>query len=100
MDTSTIDRPAVRTKQRLLQTAEVKTVNLALQGAFAWGVLDRFLEDERILFEGVSMSKFNADWEFLIHLRDGGHEFVSSWLDENFVHIGLESTIDVHERYL
>ncbi len=36
-----------------------KTVNLALQGggahgAFAWGVLDRFLEDGRIDIEGIS----------------------------------------------
>lgn len=38
--------------------ASVKT-NLALQGggahgAFAWGVLDRLLEDERIVLDGVS----------------------------------------------
>src|SRR5580692_4519052 len=36
-----------------------KTINLALQGggahaAFAWGVLDRLLEDERINIEGIS----------------------------------------------
>ena len=36
-----------------------KTINLALQGggahgAFAWGVLDRFLEDGRLNFEGIS----------------------------------------------
>jgi len=36
-----------------------KTVNLALQGggshgAFTWGVIDRFLEDERIAFEGIT----------------------------------------------
>ena len=46
------------------------------------------------------MSKLNADWEFLTHLRDDGREFASSWLTENFDRIGLESTIDVHERYL
>lgn len=39
--------------------AGVKIVNLALQGggahgAFAWGVLDRLLEDERVAFDGVS----------------------------------------------
>ena len=36
-----------------------KTINLALQGggahgAFAWGVLDRLLEDGRLAFEGIS----------------------------------------------
>ena len=39
--------------------ASVKIVSLALQdggahGAFAWGVLDRLLEDERIVLDGVS----------------------------------------------
>ena len=43
----------------------VKTVNLALQGggahgAFAWGVLDRLLEDRRIAFEGISASSAGA----------------------------------------
>jgi len=38
---------------------ESKTVNLALQGggahgAYAWGVLDRLLEDGRIAIEGIS----------------------------------------------
>ena len=45
--------------------AEVKTINLALQGggahgAFTWGVLDRLLEDERIAFEGISATSAGA----------------------------------------
>jgi NTE family protein len=43
----------------------VKTINLALQGggahgAFAWGVLDRLLEDGRIAFEGISATSAGA----------------------------------------
>ena len=43
----------------------VKTINLALQGggahgAFAWGVLDRLLEDRRLAFEGISASSAGA----------------------------------------
>jgi NTE family protein len=43
----------------------VKPVNLALQGggahgAFAWGVLDRLLEDGRLAFEGVSATSAGA----------------------------------------
>jgi NTE family protein len=43
----------------------VKTVNLALQGggahgAFAWGVLDRLIEDGRIAFEGISATSAGA----------------------------------------
>jgi NTE family protein len=42
-----------------------KTVNLALQGggahgAFAWGVVDRLLEDERISIEGISATSAGA----------------------------------------
>jgi NTE family protein len=43
----------------------VKTINLALQGggahgAFAWGVLDRLIEDGRIGFEGISATSAGA----------------------------------------
>jgi NTE family protein len=42
-----------------------KAVNLALQGggahgAFAWGVLDRLLEDERIVIDGISATSAGA----------------------------------------
>lgn len=45
--------------------AAVKTVNLALQGggahgAFAWGALDRLLEDERVGLEGISACSAGA----------------------------------------
>ena len=46
------------------------------------------------------MSKLNADWEFLTHLRDDGREFAGRWLAESFDRIGVASTIDVHDRYL
>ena len=42
-----------------------KPINLALQGggahgAFTWGVLDRFLQDSRIVIEGVSATSSGA----------------------------------------
>lgn len=42
-----------------------RTVNLALQGggahgAFAWGVLDRLLEEDRLFFEGISATSAGA----------------------------------------
>src|SRR6187397_2718502 len=44
---------------------ETKTINLALQGggahgAFAWGVLDRLLEDGRVTFDAVSATSAGA----------------------------------------
>jgi predicted acylesterase/phospholipase RssA len=45
--------------------AAQKVVNLALQGggthgAFTWGVLDRLLDDERLVFEGITASSAGA----------------------------------------
>jgi NTE family protein len=42
-----------------------KSINLALQGggthgAFAWGVLDRLLEDERVMVDGISATSAGA----------------------------------------
>jgi NTE family protein len=59
----------------------VKAVNLALQGggahgAFAWGVLDRLLEEERVAFEGISATSAGAmNAAVLAHgLTEGGRE--------------------------
>jgi NTE family protein len=46
-------------------SASTKTINLALQGggshgAFTWGVLDRLLEEERLVIEGISGSSAGA----------------------------------------
>jgi len=57
----TTEGPAARRRA----ATRVKPVTLALQGggahgAFAWGVLDRLLEDGRISFEGVSATSAGA----------------------------------------
>jgi NTE family protein len=61
--------------------AKTKTINLALQGggahgAFAWGVLDRLLEDGRIRFEGISgTSAGSMNAVVLVDgLRKGGND--------------------------
>jgi NTE family protein len=55
------DRPS----RQPTSATQQKTINLALQGggahaAFAWGVLDRLLEDERINIEGISATSAGA----------------------------------------
>ncbi len=40
-------------------------------------------------------TKLNAEWAFLKHLRDIGRAAATSWLDENFDQIGIESTIEM-----
>ena len=72
-----LERPA---RNRRVAT-QVKPVNLALQGggahgAFAWGVLDRLLEDGRLSFDGVSATSAGAmNAAVLAHgLLHGGRE--------------------------
>jgi NTE family protein len=67
----------------------VKLVNLALQGggahgAFAWGVLDRLLEEKRIAFEGVSAASAGAINATVLAcgLAKGGRQAAKSALAE------------------
>ena len=62
-------------------TVETKLINLALQGggahgAFTWGVLDRLLEDERIVIEGISAASSGAinAAVFASGLAEGGRQ--------------------------
>lgn len=45
-------------------------------------------------------SKLNADWEFLVTLRDTGRAHADAWLKENFAKLGRESTVDIRATYL
>lgn len=63
------------------QQSATKTVNLALQGggahgAFAWGVLDRLLEEERLSFEGITACSAGAMNAVVLAygLTEGGRE--------------------------
>jgi NTE family protein len=65
IDGSDVMEPQTIASRTSSRRVEVKLVNLALQGggshgAFTWGVLDRFLEDERIAFEGISAASAGA----------------------------------------
>jgi NTE family protein len=74
VDMAGADRPATG-------EAKAKTINLALQGggahgAFAWGVLDRLLEDGRLDFEGITATSAGAmNAVVMAHgLVDGGRD--------------------------
>jgi hypothetical protein len=45
-------------------------------------------------------SKYNADWEFLVSLRDQGRKCASNWLANNFIKLGVESSLDIDKLYL
>ena len=40
-------------------------------------------------------SKFNAEWDFLVYLRDAGREAASEWLAAHFDDIGKRTTLDL-----
>src|SRR5438309_8916002 len=65
MDSGVLPNPKSRGRKPTAPASETKTINLALQGggahgAFTWGVLDRLLEDERLVVEGISGASAGA----------------------------------------
>jgi NTE family protein len=79
-----------RGKRPRARDTQVKTVNLALQGggahgAFAWGVLDRLIEDGRVSFEGISATSAGAmnaavlAWGWTRGGRDGARESLADF---------------------
>jgi NTE family protein len=39
--------------------------------------------------------KFNADWEFLSHLKEIGRKQAGDWLEQNYDRLGVESAVDL-----
>ena len=63
-------------------------------------VLIHSISDDGFMGALTPTSKFNADWDFLIFLRDQGRKCADSWLAENFVKLGVESSVDTEKVYL
>src|SRR5271166_4229675 len=45
-------------------------------------------------------SQLNADWDFLMRLHDIGRERADRWLAAHLDLIGVESTVDIRDKYL
>ena len=58
------------------------------------------IADDEFMGSLSSTSKFNADWRFLTYLRDQGRKCADKWLANNFVKLGVESSIDIDQMYL
>lgn len=39
-------------------------------------------------------SKMNAEWDFLVHLRETGRKFAQDWLEKNFDNLGVKSSVE------
>lgn len=78
----------------------VKQINLALQGggahgAFTWGVLDRLLQDSRIVLEGVSATSSGAMNAAILAdgLTVGGRDGAREALDRFWHHVAHPSPL-------
>jgi NTE family protein len=63
-------------------------------------MLIHVIEAEDMIGELPESSKMNGEWYFLSHLRAVGRKRADNWLAANFDRLGVESSVDMHERYL
>ena len=47
-----------------------------------------------------SASKMSSEWGFLTMLRDRGRALATEWLEHNFEHLGVRSTVDLKKEFL
>jgi len=58
------------------------------------------IADDEFMGALSATSKYNADWDFLIYLRDQGRRCAGDWLANNFAKLGVESSVDIDQMYL
>jgi NTE family protein len=46
------------------------------------------------------LSKLNADWDFLLDLKETGRAHADAWLAGNFEALGVRSSVDIAQTYL
>jgi NTE family protein len=63
-------------------------------------ILIHSISDDEFMAALSPTSKYNADWDFLVFLRDQGRKCADDWLAKNFVKLGVESSVDIDNVYL
>jgi len=58
------------------------------------------IENQNALIPLGASSKMNAEWAFLMHLRDLGRETATRWLETHFEAIGVRSTVDLRAMFM
>ena len=114
-----IERPGTPTSAREIQNrANEITFNSSLLKELRMiDLVDRLLDDKKVSDEDfrkmhihliesqdelnplTASSKLNAEWEFLIHLRDVGRAAAAEWLDRHFDDIGETSSLNLREMF-
>lgn len=57
------------------------------------------IEAEDLMRHFTASSRLNGDWDFLTFLFDKGRARADAWLKANFDCIGVNSTVDLEEKY-
>jgi len=57
------------------------------------------IEAEDLISKFSWSSRLNGDWDFLTHLYELGRGRADNWLKANFDRLGIESTVDLEEKY-
>ena len=63
-------------------------------------VMIHSISDDVFMNKLQAVSKYNADWDFIVYLRDEGRRCASDWLAQSFCKLGVESTVDIGQNYL
>jgi NTE family protein len=58
------------------------------------------IADDEFMGALSATSKLNADWDFLVFLRDQGRKCAGDWLAGNYAKLGVESSVDIDGVYL
>ena len=58
------------------------------------------IQDEAFMTSLGVTSKLNAEWSFMLKLRDVGRACASKWLDEHFADLGVRSSTDIRDVFL
>jgi NTE family protein len=58
------------------------------------------IEADDVMQKLGATSKYNMDWEFLVHIHEVGYARTDHWLARHLDKIGVESSIDVRTKYL
>ena len=63
-------------------------------------VLMHSIADDEFMGALSSTSKYNADWDFLVFLRNQGRRCADDWLVKNYAKLGVESSMNIDDLYL
>ncbi len=55
------------------------------------------IDDEVFMAKLGESSKFNVNWDFLTNLKEKGRQSASKWLDNNYKHLGVCTSMDLTE---